>query len=192
VSVLETLRRHWARAPEQIRAVVQASADPDERVLAWGVLIHEEGWLVATSRGLRRVPADLALDRAGEVDVLPWHEIGSAKWNKIADGGTFEVTPLTEVEPGVQARLPVDKHVLVDARDLPPVVRRRVDQTVVASRRSPLPGGGGVLLVARRVPGQAAREWTVVFDDDADRNDPEAREVARQKLADAVAADSPE
>ena len=26
----------------------------------------------------------------------------------------------------------------------------------------------GSLLVARRVPGQAAREWTVVFDDDAD------------------------
>jgi hypothetical protein len=49
-----------------------------------------------------------------------------------------------------------------------------------------------VLLVARRVPGQAAREWTVVFDEDADRGDAEAREVARQKLADAVAADSPE
>jgi hypothetical protein len=124
--------------------------------------------------------------------VLRWHEIGSAKWTKISDGGTFEVTPLTEVEPGVQARQPVEKHVLADAGELPPVVRRRVDQTVVASRRSPLPGGGGVVLVARRVPGQAAREWTVVFDDDADRNDAEAREVARQKLADAVAADSPE
>jgi hypothetical protein len=49
-----------------------------------------------------------------------------------------------------------------------------------------------VLLVARRVPGQAAREWTVVFDDDADRTDEVSREVARQKLADAVAADSPE
>jgi hypothetical protein len=82
--------------------------------------------------------------------------------------------------------------VLVDARDLPPIVRRRVDQTVVASRRSPLPGGGGVLLVARRIPGQAAREWTVVFDDDADRTDEVSREAARQKLADAVAADSPE
>ena len=72
------------------------------------------------------------------------------------------------------------------------VVRRRVDQTVVASQRAPLPDGGGVLLVARRMPGQAAREWTVVFDDDADRNDPEAREVARQKLAELVAADQPD
>jgi hypothetical protein len=49
-----------------------------------------------------------------------------------------------------------------------------------------------VLLVARRIPGQAAREWSVVFDDDAQRSDPEAREVARQKLADLVAAERPD
>jgi hypothetical protein len=67
-----------------------------------------------------------------------------------------------------------------------------VDQTVVASRRSPLPGRGGVLLVARRIPGQAGREWTVVFDDDADRADPVARETARQKLAELVAAEQPD
>jgi hypothetical protein len=192
VSILDRVRRRWARPPEPVRAAVQASADADERVLAWGVLARDAGWLVATSRGLRRVPADLALDRAGEVGVLPWHEVGHAAWTAAGTGGTFAVTPLTEVEPGVQARLPVERHALSDAGDLPAVVRRRVDRTVVASRRAPLPGGGGVILVARRVPGQAAREWTVVFDDDGDRSDPEAREVARQKLADAVAADSPE
>ena len=31
-----------------------------------------------------------------------------------------------------------------------------------------------------------------MFDDDAQRSDPEAREVARQKLADLVAADQPD
>jgi hypothetical protein len=46
--------------------------------------------------------------------------------------------------------------------------------------------------VARRIPGQPGREWTVVFDDDADRNDPLAREAAREKLAEAVAAEQPE
>jgi hypothetical protein len=161
-------------------------------VLGWGVLAHGQGWLVATSRGLRSVPADLPLDDADAVGVLRWHEVGSAKWKATNDGGgSFTVVPLTEVEPGVQARLAQQRHVLVEPGELPAVVRRRVDQTVVASRRSPLPGGGGVLLVARRIPGQAAREWTVVFDDDADRNDPLAREVAREKLAEAVAADTP-
>ncbi|WNV77038.1 hypothetical protein [Geodermatophilus sp. DSM 44513] len=193
MSVLDRVRRRFARPPELVRAVVQASADPDERVLAWGALVRDGGWLVATSRGLRVVPAGLSLPDAGEVGVLPWHQVGSARWTATGDGGgRFEVTPLTEVEPGVQARLPVERHALSDAGGLPPVVRRRVDETVVASRRAPLPGRGGVVLVARRVPGQPVREWTVVFDDDADRSDPAAREVARQKLAEAVAADQPD
>ncbi|SEO57916.1 hypothetical protein [Trujillonella endophytica] len=193
MTLSEWLRRRLARPPEIVRAVVLASPDPDERVLAWGELVRAEGWLVATSRGLRRVPAELALDAAAEVAVLPWHEVGSARWTATADGGgSFAVVPLTEVEPGVQARRPAERHVLADAGELPAVVRRRVDQTVLDSRRSPLPSGGAVLLVARRVPGQAGREWTVVFDDDADRDDPTSREIARQKLADVVAAELPD
>jgi hypothetical protein len=186
VRVADRVRRRFARPPEQVRSAVEANGDPDERILAWGVLVRGEGWLVATSRGLRRVSA-------AETTLLRWHEIGRAKWTATADGGgSFAVTALTEVEPGVQARLPEIRYVLADAGDLPVTVRRRVDQTVVASKRSPLPGRGGVLLVARRVPGQAAREWSVVFDDDADRDDPAAREVARQKLEEAVAAEQPE
>jgi hypothetical protein len=183
VSLLENLRRRFARPPEEVRA---ALADPDERVLAWGVLGRGAGWLVATSRGLRVVGASSGA-------VLPWHEVGHARWAATNDGGgSLTVTPLAEVEPGVQARLPAVRHVLVDPGDLPAIVRRRVDQTIVTSRRSPLPDRGGVVLVARRVPGQAVREWTVVFDDDADRDDPVAREIARQKLAEAVAAEQPE
>jgi hypothetical protein len=189
VSLLDTLKRRFARPPDRVRAVVDASLDPEERVLAWGVLARDAGWLVATSRGLRVVPPVAAED--DDDVVLRWHEIGHAKWSAAGDGGTFTVTALTEVEPGVQARLPERRYVLTDAGDLPAVVRRRVDDTVVTSIRSPLPGRGGVLLVARRVPGQGEREWTVVFDDDEDRNDPEAREVARQKLAEAIAGDQP-
>ena len=81
---------------------------------------------------------------------------------------------------------------LADAGKKDSSVRKRVDQTVVASQRAPLPDRGGVLLVARRIPGQAAREWSVVFDDDADREDPVKREVARQKLAEIVDAEQPE
>jgi hypothetical protein len=188
VRVFDRVRGRFARPPETVRAVV--AADPDERVLAWGERV-DGGWTVATSRGLRVVPAERALPAAAEVPVLPWHEIGTARWSAAGGGGTFTVTPLVEVEPGVQARLAPQRHVLRDAGDLPAVLRTRVDRTVVTSQRHPLPTGGAVLLVARRLPGQAAREWSVVFDDDADRDDPAAREVARQRLAAAVAADDP-
>jgi hypothetical protein len=191
VSLLDNVKRRFARPPEPVRVAVLASSDPDERVLAWGSLVRDAGWLVATSRGLRVVPPQVT--SVTDAELLPWHEVGSAKWLATSDGGgRFEVVRLTEVEPGVQARQPEVRHVLSDAGDLPAVVRRRVDQTVVASQRSPLPGGGGVLLVARRIPGQPVREWTVVFDDDAQRSDPEAREAARQKLADLAAADQPD
>ncbi|MCV2489761.1 hypothetical protein OF117_10345 [Geodermatophilus sp. YIM 151500] len=189
MSLLDAVKRRLARPPEPVRSAIAATADADERVLAWGGLVAGEGWLVATSRGLR-VVATAGTERTGAH--VRWHEVGHARWAGTADGGgTFTVTPLTEVEPGVQARLPAVRYVLDEAGDLPAVVRRRVDQTVVASQRYPLPDRGGVLLVARRVPGQAAKEWTVVFDDDADRDDPAAREAARQRLADAVAAEQP-
>ncbi len=188
MSLLDQVKRRFVRAPEPVRAGVQAAGDPDERVLAWGAMTRDQGWLVATSRGMRVVGAHAQESGSG---LLPWHEVGHAKWSAAANGGTFAVTPLAEVEPGVQARQPVRRYELADAGELPAVVRRRVDHTVVASRRSPLPGSGGVLLVARRIPGQAAREWTVVFDDDSARSDPVAREAARQKLAEVVAADQP-
>jgi hypothetical protein len=181
MSLLDAVRKRFAGPPEQVRA---ALPDPDERALAWGPIVRDGGWLVATSRGLRAVGASDHL--------LPWHLVGSARWAGTNDGGgTFTVTALTEVEPGVQAREPAVRYVLSDAGDLPSVVRKRVDQTVVTSRRTTLPGGGGVLLVARRVPGQAEREWTVVFDEDSDRHDPGAREAAREKLGEAVAAELP-
>ena len=191
MSVIDRVKRRFARPPEPVRVAVLASTDPDERVLAWGTLLHDGGWLVATSRGLRVVPPEVT--SVTDAAVVPWHEIGSAKWLATSDGGgRFEVVQLDEVEPGVQARRPEVRHLLSDAGDLPGVVRRRVDQTVVASQRTPLPNGGGVLLVARRIPGQAAREWSVVFDDDAQRSDLEAREVARRKLAELVAAEQPD
>ncbi|SOE02046.1 hypothetical protein [Blastococcus haudaquaticus] len=188
MSLVDKVKRRFARPPEPVRVAVLASSDPDERVLAWGTLARDEGWLVATSRGLRAVP--LEVTSVEDVRVLRWHEVAEARWTATGDGGgSFVVTALVEVEPGVQARERAQRHVLTDAGDLPAIVRRRVDETVVASQRSPLPGGGGVLLVARRIPGQPVREWTVVFDDDERRSDPEAREAARRKLADLVAAD---
>ncbi len=188
MSLIDAVRRRFARAPEPVRAAVRTAGDPDEDVLAWGALVREEGWLVATTRGLRVVGP------AGDetTALLPWHRVGHARWAATADGGSVTVTPLEEVEPGVQARTASRRYALADPGELPPVVRRRVDETVVDSRRYPLPDRGSVLLVARRLPGQAAREWTVVFDDDADRTDTSAREEARRRLAEALAAERPD
>jgi hypothetical protein len=192
VSLLDVVRRRFARPPEPVRVAVLASDDADEQVLAWGPLAREQGWVVATSRGLRVVPSEVTTVTEAAA-ILPWHGIGHARWTATNDGGgSFEVTALAEVEPGVQVRQPPTRYVVTDSGDLPSVVRKRVDQTVVASQRAPLPDRGGVLLVARRIPGQPEREWSVVFDDDADRQDPAKREVARQKLAEAVAAEQPE
>lgn len=189
MSLLDAVRRRFARPPEEVRAALAASGDADERVLAWGERSRGGGWLVATSRGLRTI-------RAGETgpgELLRWHEVGSARWKGTNDGGgTFLVTPLAEVEPGVQARQPEVRHVLSAAGELPPAVRKRVDETVLATRRETLPGGRGVLLVARRIPDQAEREWMVVFDDDTDRNDPVARAAAQEKLAEVMAVDQPD
>ena len=192
MSLLDKVKRRFARPPEPVRVAVLASADPDERVLAWGALVagrrlarrhlaRAAGRAARGHLGRRRRGAALARDRLGEVARRPptaaaasrssgWPRSSRACRRGSRRSGTCST----------------------DAGDLPAVVRRRVDQTVVASQRSPLPGGGGVLLVARRIPGQPGREWTVVFDDDAQRSDPEAREAARQKLADLVAADQPD
>jgi hypothetical protein len=187
MSLLDLVKKRFARPPEPVRAAVETAGDHDERVLAWGTLTGDDGWLVATSRGLRVVGSH---GQSAGGELLAWHEVGHAKWSSTGSaGGSLAVTPLSEVEPGVQARQPVRPYRFSDAGDLPAVVRRRVDETVVVSRRSPLPDSGGVLLVARRIPGQAAREWTVVFDDDAQRSDPAAREAAREKLAEVVALD---
>lgn len=189
MSLLEQVKRRFARPPEPVRVAVEAAGDPDERLLAWGTLARGEGWLVATSRGLR--PVGSPGQAIGE-GFLRWHEVGHAKWTTVpGGGGDLAVTPLVEVEPGIQTRAAVRRYAFSDAGDLPAVVRRRVDETVVDSRRSPLPGGGGMLLVARRIPGQPVREWSIVFDDDARRTDPAAREAARQKLADLVDAEQP-
>jgi hypothetical protein len=92
VSLSDRIRARFARPPELVRAVV--AADPDERVLAWGERA-DGGWTVATSRGLRVVPGDLDLTAAGDVPVLLWHQIGTARWAAAGSGGTFTVTPLT-------------------------------------------------------------------------------------------------
>ena len=85
MTVLDSLKRRFARPPEPVRAAVAGSGDPDERVLAWGTLTSEEGWLIATSRGLRAVESH---GQGSGVGLLPWHEVGHAAWSSTGSAAT--------------------------------------------------------------------------------------------------------
>ena len=69
--------------------------------------------------------------------VLPWHEVGS----RPVDGDrrrrrhASRSRRWSRWSPACRRGSPATRYVLTDAGDLPSVVRRRVDQTVVASQR---------------------------------------------------------
>ena len=72
---------------------------------------------------------------------------------------------------------------LSDPGRLPPAVRERVTASVVISERVDLPGGGRVLVSARRPPAGEGIRWNVVFDAGVDPRDPGVRAAADQVIA---------
>jgi hypothetical protein len=135
--------------------------EPEERVVAWASLAADEV-LVATNRGL------FLPDRPGR---LGWHEIHKATWA----GRALTVVPAELVERregyDVVADAPPVSFTLLDPGDLPDQVRARVTRSVAYSTHHPLPGGG-VRVVARRVPGVDGLSWAVRYDPGVDAVDP--------------------
>lgn len=144
-----------------------ACLDPGERVVSWADT--PDFVVLATPRGLWWPTGDDALRRIG------WHTVSKVVWR---DG------VLTVLEADV-----VDDLLLVDRapasvplrvpRDLPPTVRRRVEQNIVRSEAAPVPGGAA-RFVARRVPGQDGLRWWArlepgTVDDEPTRADVAAR-----------------
>jgi hypothetical protein len=144
----------------------------DERVVAWASSPH--GAVVATNRGLW-LPGD-GTGPAGPAR-LGWHEIHKAVWT----GEALAVTAAGLVERGrgydVVADRPTVEYRLTDPGDLPAQVRARVTRSVGPSTHHPLPGSGGVRVVARRVPGADGLAWTVRYDPGVDHDDPIVREA---------------
>jgi len=146
--------------------------DPGERVTAWGTTTSGAA-VVATARGLW----------VGEPPSrrrLRWEEIHKATW----DEGLLVITPGIEVEPGVVADAAPVRIRLAEPRNLPAEVRIRVTRSVASSSRHALPGGG-VTIVARRVPGVDGLTWVLRFDEGTDRADPEVRQRAAELLDEA-------
>lgn len=148
--------------PDDVRAVPQ----PGERVLAWGRDVSGRP-VVASDRAVY-----LPVTPGGERARLAYGEVARAAW---AD-------PLLEVvtaAPG-QRRYVVD---LETPGDLPPAVRERVMSTILLSQRVTIDGTRGALITARRVPGQDAVAWSVVFDPGLDPADPALRARADAAIA---------
>lgn len=166
MSLLDRLRRDRPPA-DALRGLA-----PGDRVLSWAV--YADAHIVAATRlGLR-----LSEDR-----MLPWHRIDKAAWRD----GVLALTESVEVEPGV---IEDQRPILLSLgrpRDLPEVVRSRVTHSVAYSNHHPLPAGGGVRVVARRVPGRDGLSWALRYDPGTDRHDPLVRDAAQALLAQARA-----
>jgi len=164
----------WGRKPK-LPAQLRPALDRDERVLAWAEA--GDGVAVATNRGLW-------LPGAGRIG---WHQIHKATWGE----SRLTVVP-AEFRAGegfgVVADLAPVSVTLRDPGDLPKRVRDRVTSSVAFSTRYPLPGGGAVRVVARRVPGRDGLTWSVRYEDGADGGDPAVHAATGELVAAAKAA----
>jgi hypothetical protein len=146
------------RVPQAVKALA-----PGERRLAWGVAVDDTP-LVATPTALH----------AGELRV-PWTSVEKA----VFQPPVLTVREVAEVE-GTGARH--DWELAQDVR-LAEVVRAQVTSSVGWSDRRRLPTKGALRVVGRRVPGEDALLWQVVFIEGADPDDPLNRAEAAELVA---------
>lgn len=166
------LFRRKAKLPADQRPALER----DERILAWSPA-SGDSVAVATNRGLW-LPG---LHRLG------WHEIHKAVWS----GRELVVTPASVVDKrdgyAVVADQPILSTLLLEPGDLPDQVRTRVTRSVAYTEHHPLPEGGGVRVVARRVSGVDGLTWTVRYDPGTPKDEAAVEEL----VANARAASTP-
>lgn len=144
------------QVPDVVRSVALL---PGERRLAWG-LTGDGAALVAT-------PTRLLLPGGTSMD---WVMVEKATWRQ----PVLTVTEVAEVEgTGREQAFTIEQ----DAA-LAEVVRARVTSSVAWSDRRRLDPRGAVRLVGRRVPGEDALLWQLVFDRETDPSDPLVRAQA--------------
>lgn len=156
-------------------AALRPPLAPGERVLAWARAAA--GAVVATNLGLF-LPGGL-LPGGGR---LGWHEIHRASWT----GRELTVVPagVTEEREGyaVMADRPPVTVAVPEPDRVPQVVRTRVTRSVSFSSHHSVPGGG-VRVVARRVPGIDGLRWAVRYDEGTDPHGQGIREATDRLVA---------
>lgn len=131
---------------ERPPAEVLAGLDQDEPVLSWADT-SDERVVIATSRGVWWP------DPAGPRHI-PWQRVDKVAWRD----GILTIVEADVVDDQLLVdRAPVSA-VLTKPRDLPPVVRKRVEANIVRSELLTV-GGGAVRFVARRLPGRDGIAW---------------------------------
>jgi hypothetical protein len=147
--------------------------DPEERIVAWAGATDDQV-VVVTNRGLW-LP--------GAAGRLGWHEIHKATWSgrQLAlvasrEAGALEGYTLVADQPAIV-------HTLLDPDNVPLQVRVRVTRSIAYTQVHPLPDGGAVRVVARRVPGIDGLSWTVRYEDGADPTDDRVRAVTDEMVA---------
>ncbi len=167
----------WRKHPK-LPAEKRPPLEPQERVVAWARTPTDDA-VVATNRGLF-LP--------GRADRLSWHAIHKAVWS----GRELVVTPATVVEPrdgyAVAEDLPAETYLLPEPWNLPEQVYARVTRSIAYTVHHPLPGGGGVRVVARRVSGVDGLIWTVRYDPGTDRESDAVRWATAELVAEASGA----
>ena len=145
----------------------------DERIVAWAGTAGEDV-VVATNYGLW-LP--------GATERIGWHEIHKATWS----GRQLAVVAAREVrdtgEYAVMEDLPPVIVTLLDPDHVPEQVRSRVNKSVAYTMHHPLPSGGGVRIVARRVPGVNGVRWTARYEPGVDLDLPEVVKVTAELVA---------
>lgn len=141
----------------------------DQRVVSWADLA-DGNVVLATPAGLWW-PAD------GPHRLIAWPHITKATW----EDRTLRVTEADVVDDLLLVdREPVALELEVP-RDLPPVVRKRIESNVVRSSLAEV-SGGSARFVARRIPGQDGVQWWARLEDGTP-DTPQVRSSVTARLA---------
>ena len=163
----------WLRRRESPPAEVTALLPPGDRVLAWADVEVDDGGgaVLASTRGLCWPTPE------GTARLIAWQFVDKAVWRD----GALTVIEAELVDEVFLVDRPPSTVRLSRPRDLPPIVRKRVEANVVRSELLAVPGGAA-RFVARRVPGQDGVVWWVRLEPGTPRS-PEVRTHVREVLA---------
>lgn len=136
------------RPPAGALAALAASGG-NERVLSWADVDDDGTVVLATPSGVWWPDAESGASR-----LLRWEYIDRAVWRD----GVLTITEATVVDDLLLVeRRPVSVP-LVQPRDLPPTIRKRVEGNIVRTELVTVPGGA-VRFVGRRLPGRDGVGW---------------------------------